>query len=645
MSDASKASAFVQFNSVSLAFGELDILKDVNIYLSSKSRAALCGANGSGKSTLLKVIAGSIESDTGSRAVQKGCNIVYLPQSGIVHGGNTLREELETAYSRITTLETNAESIRTELAARKSDDRQTQLLIEEQHRLSEEIENSGYYMREREIQTVITGLGFSAADIDKSCGVFSGGYQMRIALAKTLLSKPDIMLLDEPTNYLDIEARNFLQKTLLTFSGGYILVSHDKYFLDSTVSEVYELFQGGLKRYAGNYSSYEALRKQEIESLKKILKAQQEEIAKLDSLINRFRYKAGKAAFAQELIKRRDKIIPVQLPESFKKINIAFPPPPHSGQKVLELTGLGKAYGEHTVLRSLDLLVEKGERLVVVGMNGAGKTTLLRIIAGRDTDYTGSVKYGAGVCVGYYSQDSAELLRGNISVEKFLEQDAPVALMPRIRDMLGAFLFRGDDVYKSLDVLSGGEKSRLALLSMFLKPMNLLVLDEPTNHLDMLSKDVLQAALEKFDGTVIFVSHDRAFMEALSTKTLALSANAQPLLYYGNYAYYIEKTETPAAMPAPLFVAQKNREVGMPGDKAKRELAKIQEAEKRRKEKQEAAIIAEIDALEADKAAALAELAKPEVYSSGDAARNVQKKLAAIEARLEAAHTRWEALA
>jgi ATP-binding cassette subfamily F protein 3 len=701
--------AFVQFSRVSLAFGDRDILKEVNLHLSAGSRACLAGANGSGKSTLMKVIAGELPADSGDRAIQKSARISYLPQSGIVHKGKTLRDEAETAFAAILGLLNEAEEIGRTLEKIKNDDPSVSALVEEHHRLHEKVEQSGYYRRDAQIAMVLAGLGFAPEDLDRDTGEFSGGWQMRIALAKVLLEQPDILLLDEPTNYLDIEARNWLETWLKNFSGGCLLVSHDRYFLDLTVNEVYELFQGGLKRYAGNYSAYEKTRQAELESLMKRYAEQQEEIAKTEALIRRFRYKASKAAFAQELIKRLEKMERIEIPENLKKISIAFPPPPHSPRIALTLEGIGKTYGSaqsgRQVLSGLDLLIESGERLVVAGRNGAGKTTLLRIIAGADTNYEGIVKYGSGISAGYFSQDAAEAMTGNAQVLEFMEAEAPTALIPKLRDMLGAFLFRGDDVYKNVSVLSGGEKSRLALLRMLLKPMNLLILDEPTNHLDLHSKDILLDTLRSFKGTIIFVSHDRAFMEALSTKTLELTAvpdaSSRARLFYGNYAYYLERVNSeeslgainntdnkggtrnepvgrsfergspltpalPAAgLPLPPTVEgippqrpleSSDSERALPktilvkaGEERplsaseKRERDKQRQTAIRRLERQEAEILKALEALEAEKALFENELAKPEVYSFGERAKAVKLKLDACAAAIEAKTAEWAA--
>ena len=645
--------SFVQFSRISLAFGDRDILKNVSLRLAAGSKSCLTGANGCGKSTLMKIIAGKNNADSGDRAVQKDTRISYLPQSGIVHHGKTLRDEVETAFSFVHALLENMEKIGETLEKSNNDDSATQLLIEEHHNLQERIEETGYYRREGEIAAVISGLGFSNKDIDRDTGEFSGGWQMRIALAKVLLEKPDILLLDEPTNYLDIEARSWLENHLNDFKGGYLLVSHDRYFLDTCVNEVYELYNGELKRYAGNYTDYEKTRKIELATLLKRYNEQQEEIEKTEALIRRFRYKASKAAFAQELIKRLEKMERVEIPESFKKIDISFPPPPHSPNVALTLEGIGKSYGKHPVLSALDLCLDSGERLVVAGPNGAGKTTLLRILAGADNDFTGNIKLGTGIKTGYYSQDAAEAMDSNLSILEFMEEEAPLSLVPKLRDMLGAFLFRGDDVYKNVSVLSGGEKSRLALLKMFLKPMNMLILDEPTNHLDLYSKDILLDALKKFSGTIIFVSHDRAFMEDLSTKTLELmpgsdNTPAKAKLFYGNYAYYLD-SKANAGVKEGEAQTQKNKvsadeKTQNISNAEKRILDKQKQAQVRRLERQEAEIMKTLEELEKEKASLEEELARPDVYSNGEKAKAVKIKLDECTANIEVKTKEWEAV-
>ena len=638
--------AFVQFNRVSLAFGDRDILRNASLNLASLSRAALAGANGSGKSTLMKVIAGKLSPDSGERAVQKGTRVAYLPQSGIVHKGRTLLEEAESAFDAIAVLISRMEELGRTLEGVSADDDRTRLLVEEHHQLHESVEASGWYERRMRVSMTLSGLGFSEADLDRTVEEFSGGWQMRIALAKVLLEAPDILLLDEPTNYLDIEARDWLEHWLREFKGGYLLVSHDRYFLDVCTDEVYELFQGDLKRYVGNYSAYEKVRKVELESLLARYESQREEIAKTEDFIRRFRYQASKAAMVQDRVKRLEKIEPIEIPETLKKIHFSFPPPPHSGRLALTLEGIGKRYGERRILSGLDLVVEAGEKLVVVGRNGAGKTTLLRILSGMDSDFEGSISLGTGISIGYFSQDVAETMSGSQTVIEALEADAPTDLIPKLRDLSGAFLFRGDDVHKSVSVLSGGEKSRLALLKLLLHPVNLLILDEPTNHLDLHSKDVLLDALKAYPGTVIFVSHDRAFIEALATKTLELSA-AGARIFYGDYGYYLERlargasgeTESPFAAPAAAIA----RIASASSDY--REGEKKRQAAARRLEREEAELLALMEKLEREKADLEADLARPAIYSDGQKAKAVTEKLASVSSRIDSSAAEWERVA
>ena len=538
--------AFVQFSQVSLAFGDRDILKNVTINLQTGSKVALTGANGSGKSTLIKVLAGLTAPDSGERAVQKECRIAYLPQSGLTHHGCTLLQEADKAFQYGYDIQNKIDELGSQLAENPSN----MQLAETQAELIQKLDDSGWHRRQSLAESVLLGLGFLRSDFDRNTEEFSGGWQMRIALAKALMQNPDILLLDEPTNYLDLEARSWLEEFLQNYKGGFLLVSHDRYFLDVTINEVYELFNGELKRYPGNYTHYEKVREQELKTLMAAYEQQQQEIQKLEDFITRFGYKATKAAQAQEYQKKLDKMVRIEIPESLKKIHFTFPPAPHAGRLVLRLNGITKSYDGHTnVLNNLDLTLENGQRLVVAGRNGAGKSTLLRIIAEQDPDFTGEIIPGAGVKIGYFSQDNAETIKGSSTILQYLEDIAPLDLIPKLRDMLGAFLFRGDDVFKSLDVLSGGEKSRVALLQLLLSPVNLLVLDEPTNHLDLHSKDVLLNALRDFGGTVVFVSHDRGFIEQLATQVLHLEPG-KSMYYPGDYKYYLEQTEKNFAFPA-----------------------------------------------------------------------------------------------
>lgn len=648
--------AFVQFSQVSLAFGDRDILKNVSVNLQTGTKAALTGANGAGKSTLIKIMAGLIKPDSGSRSTQKDSRIAYLPQSGLTHQGKTLIDEADQAFEFGYKIQAEIERIGEML--QKNPDNSESLLIQHAN-LMNILEESGWHRRRATAESVLTGLGFSRNDFSKMTEEFSGGWQMRIALAKALMQNPDILLLDEPTNYLDIEARTWLEQFLQNYKGGFLLVSHDRYFLDVTINEVYELFGGNLKRYPGNFSHYEKVRAVELETLIAQYEQQQQEIQHLEDYIRRFGAKATKASQAQDRQKRLDKIVRIGIPESLKKIHFSFPKAPHAGKLVLRLNGITKSYdGQNNVLDKLDLILENGERLVVAGHNGAGKSTLLRIIAGEDRNFSGEIIPGAGVQIGYFSQDNAETIKGKESIIDFIEKDAPLELIPKIRDMLGAFLFRGDDVFKSLDVLSGGEKSRIALLKLLLRPVNLLILDEPTNHLDMHSKDVLQDALKDFGGTVIFVSHDRQFIENLATRVLELKPGTFRN-FPGNYQYYMERLEAEANDTVGNFsMAQSatgdgKRIVSVSAENSATEKKssaaqlsyeeqKLLRSERRKKEKEVEQLETEIAKIEEEKKKLEAEMARPEVYSNGEKCRAIQLKINEFSARLDSLNEQWE---
>ncbi|HOX91413.1 MAG TPA: ABC-F family ATP-binding cassette domain-containing protein, partial [Spirochaetales bacterium] len=399
--------AFVQFTGVSLAFGARDILKDASLFLSAGTKAALIGPNGAGKTTLLRIVAGTLAPDSGERAIQKDTRVSYLPQSGIAYSGCSVSEEAEKAYAQIERLIEQRDGIGAELEGLTPESPKIAGLLNAYHELDESINGSGYFRRKDRIREVLTGLGFNPRQLDRPVGELSGGWQMRVALAKVLLENPDIMLLDEPTNYLDLEARNWLENFLCDFHGGFVLVSHDRSFLDSTVNEVYELWNGSLSRYQGGYTAYEAQRRQELESLFKAWEAQQEEIAHLEDFIRRFRYQATKASQVQSRVKQLEKIEPIIIPEGMKKVHFSFPSPPHAGRIALTLDNVSKNYGQARVVDKLSILVDSGSKTAFVGPNGAGKSTLMRIIAGVDTDYDGQLRYGTGISVAYFSQETS----------------------------------------------------------------------------------------------------------------------------------------------------------------------------------------------------------------------------------------------
>ncbi|MCL1818490.1 MAG: ABC-F family ATP-binding cassette domain-containing protein [Spirochaetaceae bacterium] len=650
------AAVFVQLSGVSLAFGGRPILVEANLNLSAGTRCALTGANGSGKTTLMRIIAEEIAADSGSVTRGKTTRISYLPQSGIVHAYSddaerqaarpesgaterrSLREEAELAFEPLRAYLAEIEDIEKALSHVTPESPETARLLETLHHHREHVENSGYWSRGERIGSVLRGLGFSAGDLDRDAGEFSGGWQMRIALAKVLLEDPDILLLDEPTNYLDLEARAWLAKFLASFAGGVLLVSHDRWFLDETVREVAEIFCARLTRYTGNYTAYEKRRQEEVASLKEAWRQQQEEIARQEEFIRRFRYNASKAAMVQSRLKQLEKLVRVEVPESMKRIHFSFPPAPRSGRWVIKAEGISKSYGGRGVLEDVSFELARGEKLVVAGANGAGKSTLLRILAGEDASYSGRVELGAGTRPAYFAQDGELAPDEGRSVEEEIESVCPTALFPKIRSMLGAFLFRGDDVSKPVAVLSGGERSRLALLKLLLVPANLLILDEPTNHLDMNSKDVLLDALRDFEGTVVFVSHDRYFIEALATRVLELRAGEKARFFPGDYAYYLSRAaaeDGTALRSAPPAAAR-------PVPSPERGEQKQRKTLLRRLLREEEELLAGIAGREKERTEIQAAMARPEAYADGAKMKNLKDRLsraAEEEAKLQAA---WE---
>ena len=640
--------AFVQLNNISLSFGDRRIIDDVSYNISHESKLALSGGNGSGKTTLMRIIAGLNQADSGKIIKDRDSRIAYLPQSGIALSGKTLIEDTETAFSHILPVIAEKEEVEHQLSGVSEESGKTVSLLEKLHGLQEQINNSGYYSRRESAAIILTGLGFTQSDFERTTDEFSGGWQMRIALARLLLSNPDIMLLDEPTNYLDLEARNWLEGYLNSFEGGFIVVSHDRFFLDSTVNEVAELFNGKLKSYKGNYTFYEKKREAELEQLIKDYNRQQDEIAKTEYFINRFRYQATKAKQVQSRIKQLEKIERIVLPESMKKIHFHFPQPPHSGKQVLRIHNLFKAYGEHRVINDLELQLEAGEKLVIAGRNGAGKSTLMRIIAGIDTDYTGDIELGSGVSPGYFSQDVDNALTPGINVLEEIESAAPTHLIPDVRSMLGAFLFRGDDIYKSTDVLSGGEKNRLSLLKLMLHPSNLLILDEPTNHLDLQSKQVLLEALNEYSGTLVFVSHDRYFIEKLATKVIEIE-NGKHALYPGNYEYFLWRKEQEALGLAEESETGSKSFTGASEDEPPAAKLSHQEEKRiknrlRKLEREEEELMEEVERLEAEVETLGKKLHDPEIYSSAAKAEEVQRAIDEKEARQAEILEQWEEL-
>ncbi|WP_320130384.1 ABC-F family ATP-binding cassette domain-containing protein [uncultured Sphaerochaeta sp.] len=539
--------ATLQVQNVHLAFADRDILDDISFTLTEKSRSALAGGNGSGKSTLLKVISGIMQADSISMSTTKDLRVAYLPQSDIVFDAGTVYSEVEKGFSRFSQLLEEKKQVGNRLALCTEDENPQGLLLRH-HEIEETLLQGGYYGRKEQIEQILAGLGFSVPDFSRQCLEFSGGWQMRIALAKVLVEHPTVLFLDEPTNYLDIEARFWLKNYLKVYDGGVMIVSHDQNFLDETINEVFELFNGKLTHYSGNYSQYLVQREQEIAQLEALFKQQQEQMGKTEQFIERFRYKATKSKQVQSRIKQLEKVQLVEVPSHLKQLSFTFPPSPHSGNDVVIVENLEKHYGEQKIFDDFSMIVQKGERLAVTGRNGAGKSTLLRMLCNNDTQYNGVIRLGSGVSIGYFAQDTEKTLNPELSVLEEVSAQAATADLPKMRNYLGSFLFSGDDVFKSVSVLSGGERSRLALLKILLHPANLLILDEPTNHLDINAKQMLLEALKQYDGTMVFVSHDAYFIEHIATRILYLTNDSPPEFFDGDYSYFSYKLEQKEAI-------------------------------------------------------------------------------------------------
>jgi ATP-binding cassette subfamily F protein 3 len=469
-------------------------------------------------------------------------------------------------------------------------------------------------------------------------GEFSQGWRMRIGLARVLCGEADILLLDEPTNYLDLEARGWLEQFLRETPAGVLVVSHDRWFLDTTADTVAELYGGKLTLYPGSYSAYERRREAELAQIEAAYERQQEEIARMMVFIRRFRYKASKARQVQSRLGQLERLARIQPPPVQKRIHFHFPDPPHGGNLALRLEALGKAYGDKRLFRGLDLELSRGEKLALVGPNGAGKSTLMRLLAGQEQPSEGTVVHGAGLSLGYYSPDHPEELSGTESVLEKMESWAPTHLIPQLRGLLGAFLFRDEEVFKPVGVLSGGEKSRLALLSLLLHPVNCLFLDEPTNHLDLLSKDVLLDALVRYPGTLVFVSHDRCFIEKLATRVLELESG-RARVFPGDYAYYLWRKQQEPAVP---------EAAGLPAPAATAADTRLQskrlQSDLRRLAREEEAILSELERLAAARRELELTLSAGEVYRDGARVKALVQQLEDNARRQEQLNARWEAV-
>lgn len=509
----------ISVNSVTVSFGGYDLFDNVSFLVNPKDRIGLAGKNGAGKSTMLKLLAGEQNPTKGEISKPNDFRIGYLPQDMIHQQGRTVFEETETAFLEIQKLEQRLAVVTHELETRTDYESDAYMnLINELTDINTRLDVIGASNKDEEIEKILKGLGFERTDFGRPTAEFSGGWRMRIELAKILLQKPDILLLDEPTNHLDIESIQWLEEFMETYSGSVMLISHDKQFLDTVTTRTIEIANQKIYDYKTNYSRYLVLRKERREQQEAAAKNQQKIINQTEVLIDKYRAKASKASFAQSLIKKLDRMEIVEVDESDNAtLFFRFPPPAHSGKIVLTVEHAGKVYGQKRIFKEANFILTKGEKIAFVGRNGEGKSTMMKMIA-KQTDFEGNVQHGHSVMMGYFAQDQAEKLDQNKTVFETIDELAVGDVRKQVRTMLGSFLFGGDDIDKKVRVLSGGERGRLALCKLLLQPYNLLVLDEPTNHLDIRSKEVLKRAVMDYEGTVIIVSHDRDFLDGLVNK-------------------------------------------------------------------------------------------------------------------------------
>ena len=635
----------LQINGVTKGFAGRVLFQNVTWNVNDGDRVGLAGPNGSGKSTLLRMFTRTESPDDGKVSMPRGTTVGYLPQDGLTHSGKSLRGETLLAFEKVLAIGEEIKTLEEQMATTKPESAEHSRVLERYGECREEWDRRGGFTIESKVEEVLLGLGFKPNELDDPTDTFSGGWQMRIALAKLLLTQPNLLLLDEPTNHLDLEARNWLEDFLANYPHAVILVSHDRYFLDRVVTRITDIDRRKLVDYTGNYSTYLETRANALAELRAKASRQQEEIDRTRRFIEKFRYKATKAKQVQSRVKMLEKIVKIEVPPERKLLRLRLPEVERSGRVVLELAKVKKSYGDNHVFKGSDLLIERGERMALVGPNGVGKSTLMRLLSGAEAPDSGEVKYGHNVKTGYFSQERYDLDEER-SVLENMTDGAPIDMIPRLRNLLGAFLFHGDDVDKKVKVLSGGEKSRLALARLLLRPANVLLLDEPTNHLDLDSKAILLDALKAYQGTLVFVSHDRYFLDELSTKVTEI-ADGNIHVHWGGYADFmrskevvpevatvdVEVTTPPPSEPARTLDAEPKAK----GKKVSKNQAR--EIQERLEEIENAIAEIEIgiDSLEG-------RMAVPGFYDDAEAANQVVKTHEELKAKLKSSYKEWEEL-
>ncbi len=605
----------ISVNNLSVQFTGTNLFDHVTFNIGDHDRIGLVGMNGAGKSTLLKILCGWQEPESGTLVIASGQTVGYLPQEMVPDAIGTVLEEAMTAFSALDDLEHEQERLTAEIAERTDyESAEYTRLLERHNEVTEHLALLGGSRRQEQAEKVLLGLGFKHSDFDRPVAVFSGGWQMRVELAKLLLRHPDFLLLDEPTNHLDIVSIQWLENYLASYSGAVVLVSHDRTFLDNITKRTIEITAGRIYDYKCPYSEYVVQMQERRASQMAQLTNQQRQVAQIEAFIERFRYKATKAKQVQSRVKMLERMEEIKIDEvSTESIHFQFPPAPHSGKIVVEAQHLGKAYGDNQVFDNVDFLLTSGKKVAFVGRNGEGKSTMAKIIVGDINDYTGTFKLGAGVQLGYYAQNQAAMLNLDKTVFETIDDIAQGDIRPKIRNILGSFLFGDDDIDKKVKVLSGGEKARLALAKLLLTPSNLLILDEPTNHLDMNSKDILKNALLQYTGTLIVVSHDRDFLSGLTDELYEFRDGAVHE-FKGDIMEFLEASNSSITSGSSNSSSTRNTKEATASKQAY-EQSKERERERRKLQNAVNQKEQEIEALEAEIAAKDAILARGEAQA------------------------------
>jgi len=639
----------IQLSDINVSFGDKALFKGLGWNIGLNERIALVGPNGAGKTTLFKVALGLMAPTSGQRSCSKSMRTGYLPQEEVVMSGWTVLAEAMSVFSDQHSIQAEIDELSALMSSMAQDDPELPAVVERYGELHHIFEGFDGYLLETRARSVLQGLGFTLADLGQPVGNFSGGWQMRIALAKLLLEEPSYLFLDEPTNHLDIESMDFLEGYLKSFRGTMVVISHDRYFIDRTIKKIYELEMGRLSLYHTNYSGYLEEKEKRRELLIKQKEEQDKEIEHLKEFVARWRGNFIKRAMVHSREKMLERLQSerIEIPQSRRSFRLGLPEAPNCGRRMLELSGVSKSYGDKPVLENIDFLVEKGHKIGLLGVNGAGKTTLLKMMAGVEEATSGQKNLYSNVSIAYFAQHTADMLDQDKTVMEQVESIIPTETPGRVRTILGSFLFTGDDVFKKVKVLSGGEKARLALCCTLLLPANLLIMDEPTNHLDLKGKEVLEQALKEFNGTVVLVTHDRYIIDQV-VDTIIEVADRGIKIYPGNYSDYLYKKELDSRPTEEAILNQvksnSESEVKVDWQEAKRRKAQ-EAAEERKRLKTIAELEHRIEKLEKRQKELESEsggLADPAIYKNGEKMKELMNEFDCNKQELQRLYDRWE---